>query len=710
MSTAPLSSPLPDAPAAPATTEPRWRPCLTSENLARLAIVALAAFLRLLWLDQRPPHFDEGVNGWFTDQMQKTGFYRYDPSNYHGPLHFYVLFVFKVLFGRNLWALRLPVALVGILTVDWVFRFRAFFGRRTCAWAALAMALSPGMTYFHRDAIHETWLVFFLVLAFWGICGLWQLGGKRHLWALGLGVTGAMLTKETYVLHFGCFAVAVAVLWLLEENLPSARFPLFADEPPPPPDQGGHTLWNPEAHEPRSLARLEAACAPQLYRPGDVWAVLGVSAALLVFFYSGNFYHWSGLPDMFRTFSFWGHTAHDTRNGHTKEFIYWTRLLLLNEPVAVAGLCACLRYVVPPLSTTRYRWFGVGVLLLCLGFVAAWFWPGNAFDGLHQVFDPAHHLPPGGPEPTDEQAERSERTAVRLEWGLGILTVVGLAGATSCLALPRPADWRLRLLAIYAPGTFLAYSLIDYKTPWCAVSFFWPFFFAAGAGLVELTDRYAATIRAAAVRAAAWTAAGVLLGLSAWWTVDLNYRRPTNEKYSALAGALELDLRGVEPSGGDHLAYAYVQTYNDLWRVTEPLLAVAASNPEHYHLKGVILCGSTYPLPWMLGDFTGIGYFGDDGSPGDPKGYRADFLLVEDRRVAEAEQRLDAAYFKETIHLRPAQAPLTLYLRATLFAPYFQEVQPARQPEFRPAPPDPAKDEPAPGLLPPGETLPSPAE
>ena len=55
--------------------------------------MALAAGLRLYWLAGRPPHFDEGVNGWFTDQMQKIGYYKYDPTNYHGPLHFYVLFV-----------------------------------------------------------------------------------------------------------------------------------------------------------------------------------------------------------------------------------------------------------------------------------------------------------------------------------------------------------------------------------------------------------------------------------------------------------------------------------------------------------------------------------------------------------------------------------------------------------------------------------------
>jgi predicted membrane-bound mannosyltransferase len=44
-------------------------------------------FLRFFLLGIKPPHFDEGINGWFVDQVVHNGFYRYDPTNYHGPLH-----------------------------------------------------------------------------------------------------------------------------------------------------------------------------------------------------------------------------------------------------------------------------------------------------------------------------------------------------------------------------------------------------------------------------------------------------------------------------------------------------------------------------------------------------------------------------------------------------------------------------------------------
>ena len=46
------------------------------DDWAPWLIVGLAAFLRFFWLDIKPPHFDEGINGWFVDQMVKSGFYR----------------------------------------------------------------------------------------------------------------------------------------------------------------------------------------------------------------------------------------------------------------------------------------------------------------------------------------------------------------------------------------------------------------------------------------------------------------------------------------------------------------------------------------------------------------------------------------------------------------------------------------------------------
>jgi predicted membrane-bound mannosyltransferase len=72
-----------------------------SLNWAFLVTFAVAIVYRFWALDLKPPHFDEGINGWFTDQLISRGFYNYDPTNYHGPLHFYILMITKLLFGRR---------------------------------------------------------------------------------------------------------------------------------------------------------------------------------------------------------------------------------------------------------------------------------------------------------------------------------------------------------------------------------------------------------------------------------------------------------------------------------------------------------------------------------------------------------------------------------------------------------------------------------
>src|ERR1700761_7950524 len=93
----------------PAARPAQWGP--------EALILLVALVFRLLWLGMKPPHFDEGVNGWFIDQMTIHGFYHYDPTNFHGPLHFYILFLAQTLLGRHIWALRLPLVLASTAAV-----------------------------------------------------------------------------------------------------------------------------------------------------------------------------------------------------------------------------------------------------------------------------------------------------------------------------------------------------------------------------------------------------------------------------------------------------------------------------------------------------------------------------------------------------------------------------------------------------------------
>ena len=665
-----------DLSAADPAAPPSRRPTISPFDLSpavfqglRAGVVLLALAMHLYWLDGRPPHFDEGVNGWFTDQMQKTGFYRYDPNNYHGPLHFYVLFLFKCLFGRNLWALRLPTALIGVLTIDWIFRFGRFFDRRLCVLAALGMTFSSGMLYYQRDAIHEAWLVFFLILGAWGLFGLWQEGRKSQLWAVGMALAGMILTKETYLIHLGCLTLAMTCLLLVESLQPSRLtfLPAPPSEPPPLPRDGPPSLWSDEIEQSPWWTPLTASFAPQRWRAAAAWAVAAVAAALVVFFYSGNFLNWNGVSGLVTAYAPWGHKAVEGE-GHNKVFSYWCKLFLHNEMFACLGVLACLRYAVPAIPAAGrpwQRWVGA---VMVIGGLAGW----------------ALLLPDGlmpFAKETPGAAALAQAQGNFLWW---LLPLSALALGTACLGLPAPADWRVRLLAILGLGTLVAYSIIPYKTPWCIISLLWPFFFVAGAALAELADLAAA--QGAPVRYGRWIAwplAAVLLAAGGWKEVRLSYHRPTDERED----------------------YVYVQTFDDIWDIVDPMNALAGRDPTAYGMPGIILCGSTYPLPWLLGEFERIGYYPDDANPSPEQIASADFLLVVDHRTAAVEPLLRDTYYRQSVRLRSALEGLTLYLRASRFRPV---IGPGREPEFRPVPTAPAVPAtPGDGAPPPAPNTPS---
>ena len=280
-----------------------------------LLLVAFTAVFRAWTLAIKPPHFDEGINGWFVDQMVKDGYYSYDPANYHGPLHFYILFLFKALFGRNLWALRMPTVIISTLTVWLVTRFDRFIDRRACWLAALAMAVSPAMEFYGRYAIHEAEMVFFLILAVWGGAGIWRYGGMQYVWAAALGATGMVLTKETYIIHFVAFALAFPALFVLEIISPS-------DD---------------------SFPRARNVS----YSPLDLGAVALVCLSLIIFFYSGNFLDFPLLKGLYQTFAEWINTGTKGKSGHEKDWWYWFKLVAEYEWPVIAGMAFTVCYIIP---------------------------------------------------------------------------------------------------------------------------------------------------------------------------------------------------------------------------------------------------------------------------------------------------------------------------------------------------------------------------
>ena len=304
-----------------------------------IAIMALAAVLRFVLLDLKAPHFDEGVNGWFADSMREKGHFTYDPTNFHGPWHFYTVFVSQELLGRNLWALRLPAVLASLLTIPVFFLFARWFGRPAVRWAALAFAVSPAEVFYGRYSIHEPWFVLFTMLFTWGAIALWLERDRAGLWAAVLGLAGMILNKETYIIHAGSLGLAALVFSAWQRISPLR----------PPLERAATRGWTQR----------------------DVWTAGAVTAFLLVFFYSGNFLHWKGLYGPFESLAFWTKTGAEGQ-GHGKEaydiipFLnyYWFALLARYEWPALAGLVWSVRYAWPsPAAPRLLAILGGGVLL-----------------------------------------------------------------------------------------------------------------------------------------------------------------------------------------------------------------------------------------------------------------------------------------------------------------------------------------------------------
>jgi hypothetical protein len=314
---------------------------------------------------------------------------------------------------------------------------------------------------------------------------------------------------------------------------------------------------------------------------------------------------------------------------------------------AIAVFCTWLSHMitrVPEARMARQSWTAIDLVMVIGAGLAAivFFYSGTFFNwegvkGLYTTFDAWFKTGQAGKSGHEKEWHYWLKLIARYEHPV----LVGLLLCPLCQFI---RNLSLRYLAIYGAGTLLAYSIVSYKTPWCIISIIWPLLFVFGALLVIVPIAY---------RRWAYLVAAVLVASSLVLSIRLNYFRCTTD---------------TEP-------YVYVQTYNDVYKLTGPLLYLANRNPTYYQLVGHLIRTSTYPLPWMLGDFTKVGYYEHNNLPGT---FDADFLVVQEDKIKEVEAKLTDTYFTEPMTIRPYQDTSKLYLRATVF----QRVFPNRTPEF----------------------------
>ncbi len=444
-----------------------------------LAITAVAIFWRFYWLELKPFHHDEGVNGFFMTTLFRDGIYKYDPSNYHGPTLYYIALAFAKAFGFNTISMRASVAIFGVLIVVMAFFLKRYIGKIGSLTAALFLALSPGMVFISRYFIHE---IFFVFCSFGIVLGVLFFIEKRKA---------------------GIFAIAAMTLLLLVCFLPSAL-----------------NLAN--------LVGAENAALLWILRVG-LFAV----EAVLVFLIMRMLLGWNDGRAIYLMLA----SASAALFFATKETAFITIGTMVMAAISVWIWRKIYRAIIGKprendLEPVELTWqnFRAGLgdgtdlnlliiaVLVVFGYISILFFSSffTYSDGILGAFKAYAFWTKTG---TGDHTQNG--TWGYLKWGMKIESPIFILSAIGTLIALIKARHRFAIFTgFWAFGLFTAYSIIPYKTPWLALSFILPMCLVAGYGINELAKSNDIGQKIFAVLLTLF--ATVILG---YQTYDLNFVR-----------------------------------------------------------------------------------------------------------------------------------------------------------------------------------------
>lgn len=441
-------------------------------------IVAVASFLRVFWLELKPFHHDEGVNGFFMTTLYNLGTYSYDPTNYHGPDLYFIALAFAKLLEFDTFTMRFSVAVFGIAVVVLSLFLRDYIGRVGIVFAALFLALSPGMVFISRYFIHEMLFVFF---------------------SLGIVVPVVFFIEKR---RAGPFAVGLMALTLLVCLLPASL--RFVPAVLPGDSPGGWVLA-------AALSLIDVLVIVMVMRALLAWnegrpvylLLASASASMLfttketAFITVGTMAIAAGCTALWRRIGtpLTGAPGPDPAPAELTWQSFKAALGRREDAVWAAFLCALL---------FAYLW---------IAFFSSFFThPRGLADSIRAY---AVWTKTGIGDHTQNGPLAYLKWGMKIEGPVFVLSAVGAA-----VALLRPANRFAVFTAFWALGMFAAYTIIPYKTPWLALSFLLPMCILAGHA-VEATLGSGDRLRRALGGLLAVTASGVL----AYQAYALNFVR-----------------------------------------------------------------------------------------------------------------------------------------------------------------------------------------
>ncbi len=412
--------------------------------IASACVLVAAAALRLVALNMKPMHHDEGVNGFFLMNLLKQGTYHYDPSNYHGPtLYFLTLPLAYIADGLRVldsWVLRLVTVAFGVGTVWLVLALRRYVGAVGALAGAALVAASPACVFYSRYFIHEALFVFFTLGMV--VAALRFYEAKPHA---GANMFAGLVVAAGALLLLGLSVLAAWTPQLLSsEGVPSVtpglRLVAFifvgwiAVLIAATTYGGGHTKY----------LMLASASAAMLFATKET-AFISVGTLLLAWLVT---YVW--------VYATGGARSRGRAQSGLAELVTEG-----GKPLTFAALA-----LVVALALFAFLW-----VLFYSSFFTYWkgaFWDSfKAFDIWSKTGMSAFHEKP---------AHTYVKWLIEEEWPILLLACVG-----ACVAL---FERRMNRFAIFASawafGLLAAYSIIKYKTPWLVLSFVVPMCVAAG--------------------------------------------------------------------------------------------------------------------------------------------------------------------------------------------------------------------------------------
>lgn len=174
-------------------------------SLLFLAILVVGAFLRLYRIDGYMTFLgDEGRDALVWLRMVRNGkFTLIGPQTsignmYLGPLYYYLMLPFYLLFGLSPLGPSVGVALLGVATIFLIWKIgQQWFGEIAGLTAALLYAISPVVITYSHSSWNPNIMPFFALLTIWGIWQFWD--KNKFIWLPAIGITLSFCLQSHYL-------------------------------------------------------------------------------------------------------------------------------------------------------------------------------------------------------------------------------------------------------------------------------------------------------------------------------------------------------------------------------------------------------------------------------------------------------------------------------------------------------------------------------